>query len=84
MAGEDREVNGRVWVLAMEVDALPREIEAGDIVVVGNREDAQLASIELGVSLLVISNRCDPSDAVLSRRPRARAPPWSARRWTPT
>src|SRR4051812_31502191 len=66
VAGEDREVNGRVWVLAMEVDALPREIRAGDVVVVGNREDAQLKSIELGVSLLVLSNGAEPSDAVLS------------------
>jgi manganese-dependent inorganic pyrophosphatase len=66
VAGSDREVNGRVWVLAMQVDALPREIEAGDIVVVGNREDAQLASIEIGVSLLVVSNDCQPSEAVLA------------------
>src|SRR3954453_22375286 len=66
VSGEDREVNGRVWALAMEVDALPREIRAGDVVVVGNREDAQLKSIELGVSLLVLSNGAEPSETVLA------------------
>ena len=36
--------------MAMEVGSLPSEIREGDVAVVGNREDAQLASIELGVA----------------------------------
>ena len=83
VAGEDREVFGRVWVLAMEADALPQEVRSGDVAVVGNREDAQLASIELGVGLLVLSNGTEPSDAVL-RAAESAAPRSSARRWTPT
>jgi hypothetical protein len=31
---------GPIWVLAMDVDSLPRD-RPGDVVVVGNRDDAQ-------------------------------------------
>jgi manganese-dependent inorganic pyrophosphatase len=65
VGGEDCEISGRVWVMAMEIGALPSEIRAGDVAVVGNREDAQRASLELGVGLLVLSNGSEPSDAVL-------------------
>jgi manganese-dependent inorganic pyrophosphatase len=64
--GDDCEISGRVWVMAMEIGALPSEIHAGDVAVVGNREDAQLASIELGVGLLVLSNGSEPSEKVLA------------------
>jgi manganese-dependent inorganic pyrophosphatase len=66
VAGEDREVSGRVWVLAMDVGSLPTDIGEGDVVVVGNREDAQRRAIELGVALLVTSNGTRPSDALLA------------------
>ena len=52
----DAEVSGQIWCMAMDVGALPREIGPGDVVVVGNRDDAQRAAIELGVGLLVTSN----------------------------
>jgi manganese-dependent inorganic pyrophosphatase len=64
-AGEDCEISGRVWVMAMEIGALPSEIRAGDVAVVGNREDAQRASLELGVGLLVLSNGSEPSEEIL-------------------
>ena len=38
---------------------------AGDVVVVGNRDDAQRLAIELGAALLVISNGATPGDDVL-------------------
>ena len=63
---DERELDGRVWVLAMDVAALPDEIGDGDVVVVGNREDAQRRAIELGVALLVTSNATRPSAAVLA------------------
>jgi manganese-dependent inorganic pyrophosphatase len=66
VGGEDCEISGRVWVMAMEIGALPSEIRAGDVAVVGNREDAQMASIELGVGLLVLSNGTEPSEEVLA------------------
>jgi manganese-dependent inorganic pyrophosphatase len=63
---EDRELDGRVWVLAMDVASLPDEIGDGDVVVVGNRDDAQRRAIELGVALLVTSNHTRPTDDVLA------------------
>jgi manganese-dependent inorganic pyrophosphatase len=66
LAGEpDREVTGRVWVLAMATESLPLGFSAGDVVVVGNRPDAQRIAIEVGVALLVTSNASEPSPEVL-------------------
>jgi manganese-dependent inorganic pyrophosphatase len=65
VAGEEREIAGRVWVLAMAVESLPGEIGEGDVVVVGDRPDAQRRAVELGVALLVTSNGTVPSDEVL-------------------
>src|SRR4051795_12186327 len=62
----ERELAGRVWVLAMDVGSLPGDIGEGDVVVVGNREDAQRRAIELGVALMVTSNGTRPSDDVLA------------------
>jgi manganese-dependent inorganic pyrophosphatase len=66
VSGDDRELAGRVWVLAMDLGSLPSEIGEGDVVVVGNRDDAQRRAIELGVTLLVTSNGTRPSDDVLA------------------
>jgi len=66
VTGEDRELAGRVWVLAMDVGSLPPDIGEGDVVVVGNRVDAQRRAIELGVALLVTSNGTRPDDDVLA------------------
>ena len=53
---EDAEVSGQIWCMAMDIGALPSEIGPGDVAVVGNRDDAQRAAIELGVGLLVVTN----------------------------
>ena len=60
LAGSDNEVSGQIWCMAMDVGALPTEIGPGDVVVVGNRDDAQRAAIDLGVGLLVVSNGAQP------------------------
>jgi manganese-dependent inorganic pyrophosphatase len=62
----EQEVAGRVWVLAMDVGTLPDDIGAGDVVVVGNRDDAQRRAIEMGVTLMVTSNGTRPADEVLA------------------
>jgi manganese-dependent inorganic pyrophosphatase len=64
VAGDDRQLSGRVWVQSMDVSA-DSGISEGDIVVVGNREEAQLLAIELGASLLVLSNGSQPSATVV-------------------
>jgi manganese-dependent inorganic pyrophosphatase len=63
---EDLELAGRVWVLAMDVGSLPDEIGEGDVVVVGNRDDAQRRAIDLGAALLLTSNGTRPTDDVLA------------------
>ena len=63
LCGEDRQLSGRVWVHAIDVDT-PSGISDGDIVVVGDRSEAQQLAIELGASLVIISNSGVPSDDV--------------------
>jgi manganese-dependent inorganic pyrophosphatase len=65
VAGEDRLLSGRVWVHSMDVGTTSG-ISEGDVVVIGNREDAQRLAIELGAALLVSSNGARPSDEVLA------------------
>jgi manganese-dependent inorganic pyrophosphatase len=64
VAGEDKVLAGRVWVQSMEVTA-PSGISEGDVVVVGNRADAQKLAIELGAALLVLSNGSTPTGEIL-------------------
>jgi manganese-dependent inorganic pyrophosphatase len=65
VVGDDITVAGRVWVFAMATDFPESGIGAGDVVIVGNREDAQLRLIERGAALIVVSNGETPSDDVL-------------------
>src|SRR4051794_602707 len=62
----EQELTGRVSVLAMSVDSMPIAFGAGDIVVVGDRPDAQKLAIETGVALMVTSNGTRPDDDVLA------------------
>jgi manganese-dependent inorganic pyrophosphatase len=66
VTGEDRQLEGRVWVHSMDV-ASRSGISEGDVVVVGNRTEAQLLAIELGAALVVISNSAEPSDGIAQR-----------------
>ena len=65
LAGEDRETSGNLWVISMGVGSIGKSMRAGDIVVVGDRGDAQRRAIELGARVLVISNGVRPEDEVL-------------------
>ena len=64
VCGEERRLSGRVWVYAMD-PASESGISDGDIVVVGNRPDAQARVIELGAALMVLSNSAQPAPAAL-------------------
>jgi len=64
VAGDDQEVAGRVWVFAMDVRARTR-IGEGDVVVVGNRPDAQHLALGRGAALIVVSNGARPSEETL-------------------
>jgi manganese-dependent inorganic pyrophosphatase len=65
VVGENRRLSGRVWVHSMDAST-PSGISSGDVVVIGNRPDAQRLAIELGAALIVTSNSSVPSDEVLA------------------
>ena len=60
------QVTGRVWVLAMASASLPLGFAAGDVVVVGDRPQAQRVAIEVGVGLLVITNGTTAEESILA------------------
>ncbi len=65
VTGENRKLSGRVWVHSMDVKT-KSGISEGDVVVVGNRSDAQRLCIELGAALLVVSNNARPEPEIVS------------------
>jgi manganese-dependent inorganic pyrophosphatase len=65
VTGEDRELAGRVWVHSMDVNSRSG-IKDGDVVVIGNRSDAQRLAIELGAALVVLSNGSEPTQEIVA------------------
>jgi manganese-dependent inorganic pyrophosphatase len=65
ITGEDCEVAGRVWAQSMDVGSWASRIAAGDVVVVGNRPDAQRQSIVDGAALIVSPNGAVPSQEII-------------------
>jgi manganese-dependent inorganic pyrophosphatase len=64
LTGEDKALSGRVWVHSM--DDTRSGASQGDVVVVGNRPDAQRLAIDRGAQLLVLSNDSQPTDEILA------------------
>ncbi len=64
LTGEDELLEGRVWVHSIDVNS-PSGISQGDVVVLGNRADAQKLAIDLGAALIVLSNQATPTDEIL-------------------
>ncbi len=65
LAGDDRASSGRLWVIARDVGSMGEHIRPGDLVVVGDRPDAQRRAMELGAGVLVVSNGVRPDEGVL-------------------
>ncbi len=66
LVGEDREISGKLWVISMSVESMGQNIEEGDVLVVGDRTDAQRRAIELvGAGVLAISNGVRPDEEIL-------------------
>ena len=61
---EQRRLAGRVWVQSMDISS-PTRMEAGDVVVVGDRPDIQRRAVERDAGMLVTSNGTRPPDDVL-------------------
>lgn len=64
--GGDGTVAGRVWVHSIDASRSDSRISPGDVVVVGNRNDAQRQSLELGAALLIASNGVTPEPEILA------------------
>ncbi|MTD46369.1 putative manganese-dependent inorganic diphosphatase [Conexibacter sp. W3-3-2] len=62
----DRTVHGRIWVLARDLGSILTRLCEGDVAVVGDRHDAQLRALELGISALVVTNATEVPDATLA------------------
>ncbi len=65
LVGENRESSGQLWVISMSVDSMGKSMKQGDVVVVGDRPEAQRRAIELGAGVLVVSNGVRPEAEVL-------------------
>ena len=65
LVGPDRESEGQLWVISMGVDSMGKSMKEGDVVVVGDRPEAQRRAIELGAGVLVVSNGVRPEEEVL-------------------
>lgn len=61
-----KDFSGRMTVYAMQPDSVRDNIQANDVVIVGNREDAQRDAIYKGVSMLILTVGSEISEENLS------------------
>lgn len=62
-----RSFAGEVWISSSRSETLRTRVGAGDLVIVGDLEDAQLAAIERACAGLIIIGGTPPSPTVLAR-----------------
>jgi manganese-dependent inorganic pyrophosphatase len=60
----DTQVAGNVVIGAMSPEAMVRYITPGDLVILGNRENAQEAALHCQISCLIITGNFDPSPEI--------------------
>ena len=80
----ERRLNGRLWAVTVDAASMGRTMGPNDIVVIGDRADAQRRAVEIGVALLVTTYGSRPDAGDRRARPRAAAPGSSSPRSTPT
>ncbi|KYZ75180.1 inorganic diphosphatase [Anaerosporomusa subterranea] len=61
----ERTIRGKVRIAAARTATMPKFIQPGDIVLVGDRHTAQLACIEQGIACLIITGDADLTSEVL-------------------
>lgn len=59
------EISGRILVGAMSVEKLVDNLEPNDILIIGDRENCQLAALDHGINGMVITGAVKPSEKVL-------------------
>ena len=57
---------GKIVVSAMDPKSMVDHINAGDIAIVGDREEAQAALIKLNISLMIVTGGYAPSEKIVS------------------
>ena len=62
---ETKNFPGKIVVTAMQPNSMTEHIEAGDIAIVGDREEAQAALIDLKVSLIIVTGGFTPSNKIV-------------------
>jgi manganese-dependent inorganic pyrophosphatase len=65
VVGDDHPIEGRVWVHSIDPARSESRISDGDVVVAGNRDDAQRQALKLGAAMLVASNGVKPAQEIL-------------------
>lgn len=67
IAGDEKKTtSGKLWVISMSTKSMGGRMEEDDVVVIGDRTEAQKRAVELGAGVLVVSNGVRPDDEVLS------------------
>ena len=61
---EQRDISGKILVLAMEPEKIKEYIEEGDIAICGNRQDAIITALNTRVSLLIVTGNGEISKEV--------------------
>lgn len=62
----ERRLDGRLWAVTVDAATMGRTMGAHDIVVIGDRADAQRRAVELGVALLVTTYDTRPGDEIVA------------------
>ena len=62
---ENKTATGKVIVAAANPDLMEESIEAGDMVIMGDRYESQLCAIEMQAACLIISIGCEVSPSIL-------------------
>jgi manganese-dependent inorganic pyrophosphatase len=63
----ERTLTGRLWAVTVHPDSMGRTMGGNDIVVIGDRADAQRRAIEIGVALVVTTYDVRPDAETLDR-----------------
>lgn len=64
---ENLKIDGKIIIAAMLPNSAKMILESGDVVICGDRDDAQAAAIECGASLMIVSGNHVVSDKVINK-----------------
>lgn len=70
---EDFRTSGKVVIAAADPNAIEGFIEEGDIIIIGNRVDTQMKSLEQGANCIIITCGAQVCEAVLEKAKESRA-----------